>query len=141
MGYLTYSGFAENSVYFLNVSEARAATPEKLTAARLFGTVAEAGLAPHSAGPGVDFRLVDKDNVHQTIDVTYSGVVPRYLQAWGRSHCGRRHGARRPLQGQNSHDQVPFQVSERKPARLTRRRPVPPIPRPSEAGRALFCAP
>ena len=76
VGYLTYSGFAENSVYFLNVSEARAATPEKLTAARLFGTVAEAGLAPHSAGPGVDFRLVDKDNVHQTIDVTYSGVVP-----------------------------------------------------------------
>lgn len=33
VGYLTYSGFAENSVYFLNVSEARAATPEKLTAA------------------------------------------------------------------------------------------------------------
>ncbi len=27
VGYLAYSGFSENSVYFLNVSEAKAATP------------------------------------------------------------------------------------------------------------------
>jgi cytochrome c-type biogenesis protein CcmE len=81
VGYLAYSGFAENSVYFLNVAEAKAATPEKLTAARLFGTVAEVGLAPHSSGPGVDFRLVDKDNANQTIEVSYRGVVPDTFKA------------------------------------------------------------
>ena len=30
VGYLAYSGLSEGSVYFLNVSEARAATPDKL---------------------------------------------------------------------------------------------------------------
>ena len=43
VGYLAYSGFSENSVYFLNVSEALATPSDKLKAARLFGTVAEAG--------------------------------------------------------------------------------------------------
>lgn len=41
VGYLAYSGFSENSVYFLNVSEALATPSDKLKAARLFGTVAE----------------------------------------------------------------------------------------------------
>ena len=39
LGYLVFSGLSENTVYFLNVSEARAATADKLQAARLFGTV------------------------------------------------------------------------------------------------------
>ena len=43
VGYLAYSGFSENSVYFLNVSEALATPSDKLKAARLFGTVAEDG--------------------------------------------------------------------------------------------------
>jgi CcmE. len=57
VGYLAYSGFSENSVYFLNVSEAKAATPEKLVAARLFGTVAEAALRSTGARPVWIFAL------------------------------------------------------------------------------------
>ena len=34
VGYLAYSGFSENSVYFLNVSEALATPSDKLKAAR-----------------------------------------------------------------------------------------------------------
>ena len=76
VGYLTYSGLTENSVYFLNVSEAKAATPDKLNAARLFGTVAGAGIEKHSGSPGVTFHLEDKDNASQTILVSYTGIVP-----------------------------------------------------------------
>ncbi|MFT4301488.1 MAG: cytochrome c maturation protein CcmE [Desulfovibrio sp.] len=81
VGYLTYSGFSENSVYFLNVSEARAATPEKLTSARLFGTVASEGIEKASAGSGVNFLLEDKDNASQTIAVRYKGTVPDTFKA------------------------------------------------------------
>jgi cytochrome c-type biogenesis protein CcmE len=75
VGWLMYSGFTENSVYFLNVSEALAAPQEKLTAVRLFGTVAERDLAPMGAS-GVHFRLEDKDNKTQTIVIRYTGAVP-----------------------------------------------------------------
>jgi cytochrome c-type biogenesis protein CcmE len=75
-GYLCYSGFSENSVYFLNVSEARAASPEKLAHARLFGTVAVEGVEKHASGTGVVFHLEDKDNAAQTILVSYAGAVP-----------------------------------------------------------------
>ena len=56
VGYLSYTGFSENSVYFLNVSEALAAPADQLKAARLFGTVAEDGelqgepVLPYSGG-------------------------------------------------------------------------------------------
>ena len=76
VGYLMYSGLTENSLYFLNVSEALAAPQEKLTAVRLFGTVAERDLAPLEGAPGVLFRLEDKDNKIQTIVVRYKGAVP-----------------------------------------------------------------
>lgn len=81
VGYLVYSGFSENSVYFLNVAEAKAATPDKLTAARLFGTVASRGIEKHRGGPGVTFSLEDKDNASQTIVVNYSGAVPDTFKA------------------------------------------------------------
>ena len=81
VGYLAYSGFSENSVYFLNVAEAKAATPDKLTAARLFGTVASQGIEKHRNGPGVTFSLEDKDNASQTIMVSYSGAVPDTFKA------------------------------------------------------------
>ena len=68
VGYLVYSGFSENSVYFLNVAEAKAATPDKLTAARLFGTVASRGIEKHRGGPGVTFSLEDKDNASQIVE-------------------------------------------------------------------------
>lgn len=81
VGYLAYSGFSENSVYFLNVAEAKAATPDKLTAARLFGTVASRGIEKHRGGPGVTFSLEDRDNASQTIVVNYSGAVPDTFKA------------------------------------------------------------
>jgi cytochrome c-type biogenesis protein CcmE len=76
VGYLMYSGLTENSLYFLNVSEALAVQEEKLTAVRLFGTVAERDLAPLEGPLGVRFRLEDKDNKAQTIIVQYRGAVP-----------------------------------------------------------------
>ena len=76
VGYLMYSGLTENSLYFLNVSEALAAPQEKLTAVRLFGTVAERDLTPLEGASGVRFRLEDKDNKVQTIVVRYKGAVP-----------------------------------------------------------------
>ena len=76
VGYLMYSGFTENSVYFLNVSEALAAKQEKLAAVRLFGTVAERDLVPLSGARGVHFRLEDKDDKAQTVVVRYRGAVP-----------------------------------------------------------------
>jgi cytochrome c-type biogenesis protein CcmE len=75
-GYLCYSGFTENSIYFLNVAEARAASPDKLVNARLFGTVAVEGLEKDNNGPGVTFLLTDKDNAAQSILVNYNGAVP-----------------------------------------------------------------
>lgn len=76
VGFLAYTGFAENSVYFLNVSEARAATHDRLAAARIFGTVAPAGIETPSGVMGVTFRLEDKDNAAETLLVDYRGVVP-----------------------------------------------------------------
>lgn len=74
MGYLCFAGLTENSVYFLNVSEAKAATPDKLKQARLFGVV-----APHDMDKSlnaVTFQLLDKDNTSLAIPVAYSGLVP-----------------------------------------------------------------
>ncbi len=80
-GYLVYSGLTENSVYFLNVSEALAVENEKLKAARLFGTVASEDLQRMEQGPGVIFRLMDKDNTSQTLVVRYQGAVPDTFKA------------------------------------------------------------
>ena len=74
LGYLVFSGLSENTVYFLNVSEARAATADKLQAARLFGTVAP-------DGPGASFLLQDKDDAGLTLPVVYKGAVPDTFKA------------------------------------------------------------
>jgi cytochrome c-type biogenesis protein CcmE len=75
LGGLVYSGLDEGTVYFLNVGEALAMTPEKLTQARLFGTVAEDGIE-NQGGLGVNFKLIDKDDKSKTIPVRYKGAVP-----------------------------------------------------------------
>jgi len=75
LGGLIYSGLDEGAVYFLNVSEALAMTPDKLGQVRLFGTVAEDGLAT-AGGLGVSFKLIDKDDKAKTIPVEYKGAVP-----------------------------------------------------------------
>lgn len=81
VGYLVFSGFSENSVYFLNVAEAKAASPDRLISARLFGTVAGEGIKKHRDRPGVSFLLEDKDNASQIIEVSYSGPVPDTFKA------------------------------------------------------------
>lgn len=75
-GWLVYSGLSQNSVYFLNVSEALAMEPAKLQSARLFGTVDKHGLKMFDAAPGVRFRLLDKENAKKSIWVEYHGAVP-----------------------------------------------------------------
>ncbi len=80
-GYLVYSGLSENSVYFLNVSEALAVESDKHQAARLFGTVAEKDLSMLNDSPGVNFRLVDADDSSKTLMVYYKGAVPDTFKA------------------------------------------------------------
>ncbi|MDR3357601.1 MAG: cytochrome c maturation protein CcmE [Desulfovibrio sp.] len=76
-GYLCYSGFSENSIYFLNVSEARAVSADKLANVRLFGTVSMTDAERQTGDPaGIVFRLEDKDNAAQAILVRYAGAVP-----------------------------------------------------------------
>lgn len=76
LGALVASGLSENSVYFLNVSEALAMPAEKLTAVRMFGQVDERDLSAHQGMPGVTFRLIDKEDPSQTLMVEYKGAVP-----------------------------------------------------------------
>ena len=81
VGYLIFSGISENSVYFLNVSEALAMPADKLQSARLFGTVKGEGIARLENGPGVKFQLEDNDKAGQTLWVVFSGAVPDTFKA------------------------------------------------------------
>lgn len=76
VGWLLYSGLTSSSVYFLNVSEALAAAPDKLEQIRLFGTVAEKDLVQTPDSGGVNFLLEDKDDAKLTIPVQFRGLVP-----------------------------------------------------------------
>ena len=75
-GWLVYSGLAQNSAYFLTVSEALTMDPAELGSARLFGTVEGKDLHPLTAMPGVQFTLQDKTEPSQAIRVEYRGAVP-----------------------------------------------------------------
>lgn len=76
LGFLLASGLSENSVYFLNVSEALAMPTGKLASARLFGTVDADGLSGGPGSLGASFKLQDKDDTAKTIWVDYKGAVP-----------------------------------------------------------------
>ncbi|WP_320170376.1 cytochrome c maturation protein CcmE [Maridesulfovibrio sp.] len=76
LGYLIYSGISQDSVYFLNVSEALAMDESELGQARLFGKVAPHNIAPKEGGLGVSFDLEDQKEAVRTIRVDYSGAVP-----------------------------------------------------------------
>ncbi|MFV0421833.1 cytochrome c maturation protein CcmE [Oleidesulfovibrio sp.] len=76
VGYLLFSGLSQNSVYFLNVSEALAMPPDDLHSVRLFGTVKAEGLEHTKEGPGVKFQIEDKENTIRTMWVEYKGAVP-----------------------------------------------------------------
>lgn len=79
IGYLCFTGLSENSVYFLNVAEAHAMTPDKLKQARLFGVVSPSNM--DKAINAVSFHLLDKDDHQLAIPVTYSGLVPDTFKA------------------------------------------------------------
>lgn len=81
VGWLVFSGVSEKSVYFVNVSEALAMDPGKLTQARLFGTVAAAGIEQSADGLGVGFTLLDKDDASKSLRVQYRGAVPDTFKA------------------------------------------------------------
>ena len=75
-GWLVLSGLSEESVYFLNVSEALALEPAKRDQARLFGSVSAENLVSDPQALGVAFDLVDKFDVHKSLRVEYRGAVP-----------------------------------------------------------------
>lgn len=81
VGALVYTGFSENSVYFLNVSEAIATPADKLKAARLFGTVAEDGLSRSDSGRAVRFQLEDTDHPGSMLWVAFEGAIPDTFKA------------------------------------------------------------
>lgn len=81
VGWLAYSGVSENTVYFLNVSEAKAGPLENLKAARLFGTVAEENLIHDGTGLGVEFFLEDAEHPENRIRILYKGAVPDTFKA------------------------------------------------------------
>lgn len=65
----------------LNVSEALATPADKLKAARLFGTVAEAGLSRSQDGRTVRFKLEDQASPAKTLWVDFEGTVPDTFKA------------------------------------------------------------
>lgn len=81
VGYLMFAGISDNSVYFLNVSEALAMPSDKLQSARLFGTVKGEGIVKLQQPTGVRFQLEDKDNASQTLWVVFEGAVPDTFKA------------------------------------------------------------
>lgn len=76
VGYLIMSGLSQNSMYFLNVSEALAMPAEKLAQVRLFGSVSEQDLVRDQQSLGVDFYVLDKDNPDAAIRVQFRGAIP-----------------------------------------------------------------
>lgn len=77
IGYMVWSGVSQNSVYFLNVSEAVAQEKTQTPlSARIFGTVANNSIERPQDGLGASFLLEDYENKAQTIQVNYKGVVP-----------------------------------------------------------------
>ncbi len=76
VGYLMFVGLSENTMPFINVSEALAMPATDLKLARLFGTVREDGLSRMADKPGVTFLLEDKDDASKSLWVVYEGAVP-----------------------------------------------------------------
>ena len=81
IGYLLFSGFSQNSVYFMEVSEALAMTPDELGSARLFGTVKAGRIERDEEGLGVTFILEDANNKQVVLPVVYKGAVPDTFKA------------------------------------------------------------
>ncbi|MFW5487234.1 MAG: cytochrome c maturation protein CcmE [Desulfovibrio sp.] len=76
LGYLVFTGVSQESVYFLNVSEALAMEPAQRSQARLFGMVGPERVERKHGALGVAFDLQDKDNAGEAIRINYAGAVP-----------------------------------------------------------------
>lgn len=76
VSYLIIISFSQNSVYFLNVSEAVTMPPEKLRSARLSGIVTQEHITITEKGQILSFQLQDKDNPSKTLNVLYKGIIP-----------------------------------------------------------------
>jgi cytochrome c-type biogenesis protein CcmE len=76
LSYLIFSGLTQDSVYFLNVTEALAQDRAEIGNARLFGKVSPKGLTIADGKLGADFDLVDKMEHDKTLRVEYKGALP-----------------------------------------------------------------
>ena len=75
-GFLIFTGIADNSTYFLEVSEAMDMPPEKLRSVRLCGIVRPGTVSRPEGVMGVDFVLQDLNAPEKGVLVTYKGAVP-----------------------------------------------------------------
>ncbi|MFP4071142.1 MAG: cytochrome c maturation protein CcmE [Desulfovibrionales bacterium] len=73
---LVISGLRQDSVYFLEVSEALAMGTENLNQARLFGSVEAGSIERDPSALGVGFRILDTEDTGKSITVAYRGAVP-----------------------------------------------------------------
>ena len=76
LGYLIFSGLTEDSVYFLNVSEALAQDRAQVGNARLFGKVSPANLSIADGKLGASFDLIDKMEAGKHLRVDFKGALP-----------------------------------------------------------------
>ncbi len=76
LGYLIFSGLTEDSVYFLNVTEALAADRTEVRNARLFGKVSPKNLVVTEGKLGASFDLVDKMEGSKSLRVDFKGALP-----------------------------------------------------------------
>ncbi|QGY41723.1 cytochrome c maturation protein CcmE [Pseudodesulfovibrio cashew] len=76
LGYLIFSGLTEDSVYFLNVSEALAQDRTQIKQARLFGKVSPSNLVIADGKLGASFDLMDKMEHAKMLRVQYKGALP-----------------------------------------------------------------
>ena len=67
-------------MYFLNVSEALAKSPQQIQKARVFGTVVQDSLQNTSGSDKAVLWLADKENPQRRLRVEYSGVLPDRLK-------------------------------------------------------------
>lgn len=76
LSYLIFSGLTQDSVYFLNVTEALAQDRAEIGNARLFGKVSPANLSITDGKLGADFDLVDKMEHDKILRVQFKGALP-----------------------------------------------------------------
>ena len=81
LGYLIFSGLTQDSVYFLNVSEALAEDRAQLGNARLFGKVSQENLEIVDGKLGADFDLIDKLEADKSLRVAFRGALPDTFKA------------------------------------------------------------